>query len=184
MNYHSVTGYCRENRYLREKAVKYAIQYAENPNPDYIYFRVHGDGGGDCSNFISQCLRAGGAPMAYDTIRPWWYNNRGTLDIRRHSWSMSWAVAHSLYWCLKVRNEMNLPGLKALEVEDIDMLELGDVIQYENSMGKIYHSAIVTAFTVERGAMIPLTSQHSYDRLNIPYIKPAAKKMHFMKIIL
>lgn len=174
----------RGNRYMRERAVEYAVRHALEPNPSYRYFAVHGDGGGDCSNFISQCLRAGGAPMDYGSPRPWWYNNKGGAGAAKHTWSVSWAVAHSLYWCLKVRGSMNLPGLKASEVTDIDMLEPGDVIQYENHKGLIYHSTIITSFSYEKGARVPLISQHSFDGLNISYVKPAAKKMHLMKIVL
>jgi hypothetical protein len=171
----------RQNNYLRERAVNYALKYALSPNPEYIYFLEHGDGGGDCSNFISQCLRAGGAPMDFGGPRPWWYNKGagGTGDDR---WSVSWAVAHSLYWCLKVRNELKLPGLKGEEVIDINMLEMGDVIQYENYSGIVYHSGIVTSFGYEGGRKIPLISHHTYNAINVPYFKHAAMKMHFMKI--
>lgn len=170
------------NSYRRQNAVSYGVKFALNPNPAYRYFPEHGDGGGDCSNFISQCLRAGGAPMDYTSERPWWYSSNGTADVNEHTWSVSWSVAHSLYWCLKVRNELNLPGLKGLEVPDINMLELGDIIQYEDYTGKIYHSAIITSFSYNGGVKLPLITQHTFNALNISYVKPAAKKMHFMKI--
>lgn len=165
----------RGNNYNRQNAVRYALTYALNPNPNFIFFNLHGDGGGDCSNFISQCLNAGGAPFAYDSS-PWWYN------ARNGSWSVSWAVAHSLYWTLKLRGEKRLKGLKATEVQDLGMLELGDLIQYEDYKGLIYHSAIITAYTFDGGQKVPLISQHTYNARNISYVKPQAKKMHFMKI--
>lgn len=173
----------RQSNYSRRAAVKYAVDYAIKPNPLYRYFAVHGDGGGDCSSFISQCINAGGAPMFYDQPRPWWYNTNGTALINKHTWSLSWSVANSLYLCLKTRGTSNLNGLKGIEVQSIESLELGDIIQYENNTGAIYHSAIITAFTNERGLKEPLISQHSYNALNISYIKPKAKKMHLMKII-
>lgn len=172
------------NSYMRNKAVKYALDYALKPNTKYKYMKSMGDDGGDCSNFVSQCLAAGGAPMAYGPQRPWWYNKRNSSDTSKHTWSQSWSVAHSLYWCLKVRGNINIPGVKAIEVPSLDMLELGDLIQYEDSSGIIYHSAIITAFTTEKGVRIPQISQHSVDAANTTYIKPKAKKMHFMKIII
>lgn len=171
------------NKYNRADAVKYALQYGQKPNPAYRHMEVYNIAGGDCTNFVSQCLRAGGAPMAFGTSRPWWYDMRGGGENSDHRWSVSWAVAHSLYWCLKVRHEKKMSGLCAMEVSDISMLEPGDVIQYENSKGTIYHSAIVTDFAYLSGKQVPLITQHTFNAVNIPYIKSAAKKMHFMKVI-
>jgi hypothetical protein len=180
MNFYS--SVFRVNAYNRQNAVRYAVQYALTPNPLYRFFASHGEGGGDCTNFISQCLRAGGAPMAFGTERPWWYNKKNTYSNKDDLWSNSWSVANSLYWCLKVRGKSNIQGLQGIEVEDIDLLELGDIIQYENLKGNIYHSAIVTNFTNEKGMKVPLISQHTYNALNISHIKSAAQKAHFMKI--
>lgn len=170
----------RNSSYDRKRAVEYALKYALQPNTAFSFLGAHRDGGGDCSNFVSQCLMAGRAPMSYDSVAPWWYRGNGG---REDSWSHSWAVAHSLYWCLKARYNKELPGLKALEVNDISLLEIGDIIQYENSMGKIYHSTIITGFTTDKGGNHPLVSQHSFNAVNISYVKPAASKMHFMKIM-
>ena len=160
----------RLNNYSGINAANYAIKYALSPNPSYKYFSIYGNIGGDCTNFISQCLIAGGATMVYKS-KPWWYNSR--------KWSLSWSVANSLYLCITQRAKLNLPGLKGVEVTDFRRLELGDLIMYEDSNGSIYHSAIITSFTND----FPLVSQHSYNALNISPIKPKAKKMHFIKIV-
>jgi hypothetical protein len=177
MNY--IINSYRNNSYQRERAVKYALKYALEPNTNFRFLGGQRDGGGDCSNFISQCLTAGGASMIYGTAAPWWYKGKG---LKTDTWSYSWTVAHSLYWCLKVRENKKLTGLSAIEVYDMDLLELGDIIQYENPKGRIYHSTIITDFTIEKGAKTPLISQHSFNAVNISYLKPAASKMHFMKI--
>lgn len=177
------SGVFYQNNYSRSAAVKYAVSYAVKPNPLYRYFAVHRDGGGDCSNFVSQCLNAGGAPMVYGKFLPWWYSTNGTYIPSKHTWSLSWSVANSLYWFLRSRGTSNSKGLRGIEIQNIEGLEPGDIIQYENSSGTIYHSAIVTAFTYEKGIREPLISQHSFNALNISYIKPKAKKMHLMKII-
>jgi hypothetical protein len=52
----------RNNNYNHREAVQYALRYGMNPNPSYRFMGVYQTVGGDCSNFISQCLRAGGAP--------------------------------------------------------------------------------------------------------------------------
>lgn len=161
--------------YLRKKAVEYAMRYALIPNPNYKYFQVHEGVGGDCTNFTSQCLKAGGAPLVYDSINPWWYNNKNSNVC----WTLSWTVAHSLYWCLIINSECNLNGPKGIETENLDELEIGDLIFYEDINGLIYHSAIITSFFCDE----PLISQHTFNALNIPYPKPyRAVKNHFLKI--
>ena len=47
--------------YRRFDAVRYAAAWALSRNPVYPDFT---NMGGDCANFISQCLRAGGAPTS------------------------------------------------------------------------------------------------------------------------
>ncbi|SKA83924.1 Putative amidase domain-containing protein [Clostridium sp. USBA 49] len=173
-------NFYRYNNYNAKEAVRYALTYALTPNNNYRFFASYGDGGGNCTNFISQCLKAGGAPFAYD-IYPWWYK-KDPNNSMNDKWSLSWAVAHSLYWTLKSRNERKLKGLRAIEVPSIEMLKIGDVIQYENFKKVIYHSAIITAMTINKGVKIPLISQNTYNARNISYIKPQAKQMHFMKI--
>ncbi|MEM1506501.1 amidase domain-containing protein, partial [Domibacillus sp. 8LH] len=74
--------------YDRLAAVQYAERWWNSYNPNFRKFEV------DCTNYISQCLLAGGAPMRGAPVRErgWWYN--------QDSWSFSWAVAHSMRWYL------------------------------------------------------------------------------------
>jgi cell wall-associated NlpC family hydrolase len=169
----------RVNKYLRETAVKYALTYALKPNPNYRYLPLINDTSGDCANFLSQCLRAGGAPMSYMSGHAWWYNNQGTPNTKDDTWSISWTVAHSLYWYLKINQANNYNGVKALEVQSPSQLELGDLIFFEDNKGLIFHSAIVTGFSDS----LPLVSHHSYEALNIPYRSSwPAIKYHYLKI--
>lgn len=156
--------------YSRAKAVNYAVKYAQSPNPSYKYFLVQGDNGGDCTNFISQCLRAGGAPMVFSGKNRWWYTSK--------NWSVSWAVAGSLYWYLKTNATKNLYGVRGMQVDSVSMLEPGDLIFYENRKGRIQHSAMITSFN----RSYPLISQHTPNVLNIPYEKDWAIRMYFLKI--
>ena len=151
------------NRYNRVSAVNYAIKYALEPNKQYKYFKFVNGNGGDCTNFVSQCLKAGGAPMDYNNIRPWWYLNGKA--------SICWNVAHSLYWYLKINQSTNRNVIKGLEVQDINELEIGDVIFYENYKNVIFHAAIITSFIDVSGKKEPLISQHSYNQLNENYKK-------------
>lgn len=164
----------RAPRYSRVDAVGYATKYALKPNPNYKYFSLTNTGG-DCSNFLSQCLRAGGGIMSSD----WWYRHSSHPNTNYDTWALAWAVAHSLYWCLKVNAGTNTSSIKGIEVNNVNLLELGDLIFYEDSGGKIFHSAIVTYISNYE----VLISQHSYEALNISYLKTwSAKKTHFVKI--
>ena len=135
----------RQNQYSRTDAVQYAIKYALKPNPNYRYFPLTNDTSGDCANFISQCLYAGKTPMNFNGTTPWWYKHI-TGNMNNDTWSVSWAVAHSLYWYLKINQESNFSGAKGLEVMNPSMLELGDLMFFEDNKGHIFHSAIVTSF--------------------------------------
>jgi len=165
------------NKYNRQSAAGYATRYAINPNKQYKYFEFVNGNGGDCTNFVSQCLKAGGAPMDYNNIRPWWYQSGKA--------SICWGVAHSLYWYLKINQSSNKKMIKGMEVEDIGKLEIGDLIFYENLRNIIFHSTIITSFTDTYGNTEPRISQHSYNQLNETYKKSYDyKKAHFLKIIL
>jgi hypothetical protein len=73
---------------------------------------------------------------------------------------------------------MNVSGLKGIEVDDISLLELGDLIFYENFKGIINHSSIITDFY--NG--LPLITQHSVEAVNISHIKKNKSRMHFIKL--
>ena len=58
--------------YDRGKAVAYAHKWAFGRNPAYYDFE---EIGGDCTNFASQCLRAGGGVMNFTPTFGWYYVN-------------------------------------------------------------------------------------------------------------
>jgi len=160
--------------YNRVNAVNYAIKYALKPNPNYRYFSLQYTGG-DCSNFISQCLLAGGVPMN----STWWYKKGNPLNTNGDTWSLQWSVAYSLYLYLTRNAKLNLPGPKGTETVNKQILEIGDLLYFEDYKGNIFHSAIITSKANEN----LLVSQHSFEALNIPYQKSwEAAKIHFLKI--
>ena len=58
--------------YNREKAVAYAMQWAMGRNPQYYNFDTLG---GDCTNFVSQCLYAGCGTMNFASDVGWYYRS-------------------------------------------------------------------------------------------------------------
>lgn len=127
-------------QYSRVEAVRYAERWWNDYNPDYKKFE------NNCTNFVSQCLRAGGAPMKGHPNRNkgWWYQNK--------NWSLSWAVAHSLRWYLSG----STTGLRAKEVSKPEDLTKGDVICYDfDGDGRWQHTTIVVA---KDGSNMPLVN--------------------------
>lgn len=132
-------------QYNRLKAVQYAERWWNSYNPAYKKFE------NDCTNFISQCLHVGGAPMRG-------YPNRGAgWWLRSSNWSYSWTVAHSLR--LYLANSKS--GLRAREVGSPDELLLGDVICYDfEGDGRFNHNTIVTG---KDAYGMPLVNAHTYN---------------------
>ncbi|MEH7505147.1 amidase domain-containing protein [Neobacillus drentensis] len=132
-------------QYNRLKAVQYAERWWNSYNPAYKKFEV------DCTNFISQCLHTGGAPMRG-------YPNRGAgWWLQTSNWSYSWAVANSL----KIYFANSKSGLSARQVSSPDQLLLGDVICYDfEGDGRFNHNTIVTGKDANG---MPLVNAHTYN---------------------
>jgi hypothetical protein len=132
-------------QYNRLKAVQYAETWWNTYNPAYIKFE------NNCTNYISQCLSAGGAPMRGFPNKGtgWWLQNK--------NWSYSWAVAHSLR--LFLANSKS--GLRAREVSSPDQLLLGDVICYDfEGDGRFNHNTMVTG---KDAYGMPLVNANTYN---------------------
>jgi hypothetical protein len=134
--------------YDRFQAVQYAALWWNGYNPLFRAFRD------DCTNFVSQCLYAGGWPMEFSDRRDkgWWY--RGPNE----EWSFSWAVAHSLRWYLETSG-------RAERRERAHDLDLGDVISYDwDGNGVWQHHATVVGFDREGEPLVAAHSLPSWGR--------------------
>jgi hypothetical protein len=143
-------------RYRRDLAAAYADRWWNEPNPSYHNFEVN------CTNYVSQCLFAGNAPMNYTGKRDsgWWYRGRSG---GRELWSYSWAVANALQNYLSAGRRT---GLKATPVDSAEQLALGDVILYDwGGDNRFQHSTIVTAFDADGMPLVnanTVPSRHRY----------------------
>jgi len=143
---------------MRLAAVEYARKWAFARNPKYMDFS---NLGGDCTNFVSQCLVAGGLSMDYRVPMGWFYKSP-------NSRAAAFTGVQFLYNYL-VNNK------RAVEVE-ISQAEIGDVIQLSFDGEKFGHSLIV----VESGAD-PKVATHSYDtfgRKLSSYFYNTARALH------
>ena len=100
-------------RYDRNLAVSYARRWALDRNPIYYNYDKLG---GDCTNFISQCLYAGIGEMNYRGYG-WYYK-----DANRKS--PSWTGVKYLYEFL-INNKYEGPRGNLISRDEI---EIGDVI--------------------------------------------------------
>ena len=140
--------------YNREKAVEYARKYALVPNTkEWKNYEAYG---GDCTNFVSQCLFAGGIPFdhqgKYVTHKWYWYSDQYRTP------SFTSADALKTYM---LNNEGF--GLVA-QLGDMQSMKLGDIVQL-GDLKETTHSMLVVGIVKEDGET-PLTkdlliAQHS-----------------------
>lgn len=139
----------REIIYNREKAIEYAQKWAYKRNPRYYDFE---ELGGDCTNFISQCIFAGAGVMNYTPVMGWYYNSATSR-------SPSWTGVQYLYNFL-ISNESVGPFASDVDITNI---ELGDVIQLGDSDFKFFHSLFVTKINGPPSLDTIYVSTHTYD---------------------
>ena len=118
--------------YLRERAVTYARKYAFGQNPIFGNFRGIG---GNCTNFVSQCIYAGSCVMNYTPTFGWYYVS---LEDRSPSWT-------GVEFFRNFMVENTDVGPFGREVGQ-DEIEIGDVIQLGNNEEGFYHTLIVVGF--------------------------------------
>lgn len=115
--------------YDRKLVVEYARKWALSRNPSYYnYDKI----GGDCTNFISQCLYVGKREMNYRGYG-WYYENSNNK-------SPSWTGVEYLYKFL-INNKFEGPRGFLIDKND---LEIGDIIQLSFDGVVFGHSLIVT----------------------------------------
>ena len=143
--------------YDRDRAVEYAKRWALSRNP--LFFDFTG-GGGNCTNFVSQCLLAGSLTMNPTSIFGWYYSS---IEDR----SPSWTGVREFYELMvgigdfSGKNERIGPFCTEIARENI---ELGDVVQLANSRGQFYHSLLVTGFGRSGEILISAQSNDALDR--------------------
>ncbi|MBE6050635.1 MAG: hypothetical protein E7214_08275 [Clostridium sp.] len=123
----------------RSSAISYARKYALNYNSKYKDFT---DNGGDCTNFISQCLAAGNVPLS-KTWRP--YSN-------------TWIRVNELYYYLS-RKSIGTPASLDNTIHE------GDILQFFSNPKSFFdHSSIITK-VLDNDL---LYCCHTYDKLDFP----------------
>ena len=153
----------REVGYDRAAAVAYARRWAMGRNPAYYDFS---ELGGDCTNFVSQCLFAGAGVMNYTPETGWFYRS---LSSR----APAWTGVRCLYRFL-TQNDSVGPYARVISQEEV---QPGAVIQLCNAAGDCYHTLLVTATAPEI-----LVAAHTNNALDRPLWSYGAAELRCLHI--
>ena len=148
-----VNGYDPYGMYDRKAAHLYAITWWKKPNPKYPNFGNNGD----CANFVSQCLSAGGFKQNSD----WYcfYSPNSGLNIQRiikpyKNWiySKAWSCAYEQYKYFKnsgltydeiVINSVN--EIAPVASGEKGRVRIGDIMYMQWDKPYPHHAAIITS---------------------------------------
>ncbi|MFJ4688842.1 amidase domain-containing protein [Streptomyces sp. NPDC088789] len=122
---------------------KYAEKYWKNYNPSY---RKFSDVGGDCTNFISQALRAGGWKNDtgwYRSYKNWWYNSSNQTT--------SWVNVN--YWA-----SFALYSDRAYNLDNVYKLGIGDILQMDFTGNRSKDHSMITTY---KSGGVPYLTYHS-----------------------
>ncbi|WP_405723826.1 amidase domain-containing protein [Streptomyces sp. NBC_01537] len=124
----------------------YAEKYWKNYNPAYRKFN---EAGGDCTNFVSQSLKAGGWKNDSGTAsdyRNWWYDTSAQTD--------SWVGVNEWSW-------FALSSKRTTSLANVYQAEVGDVVQMDfDRDGSKDHTMIVT---YRSSSGVPYLTYHSVN---------------------
>ncbi len=141
----------------RERAVKYARQWALSRNPLFIDFTGIG---GNCTNFVSQSVLAGSCTMNYTRDFGWYYISP---EERAPAWSSVDFFYDFITQDPKFIEENGGIGPFG-RVIPREEAAVGDIVQYANSEGDWYHSVIITGFGEDSEILVSAQSNDALDR--------------------
>ena len=155
--------------YNRAKAFEYADKWALSRNPVYYDYS---DLGGDCTNFCSQVIHAGGCRMNYSS-RGWYYRNGNDK-------SPSWTGVNYLYQFMVGDKEIG-PVAEEVDVRDI---KIGDIIQISFVQENSYnHSLAVIKYGLSPSISNIKICTHTDDQYFYSLTNYDWTKIRFLHII-
>lgn len=115
------------NKYDRNLAVKYAIEYSLKKNPKYFDYS---NSGGNCTNYVSQCVFAGASQMNF--------SDNGWFYISPNNTSVSWANVEPFFnFAINNQGEgffATYGYFSTCEIGDIIQLQFKDKTHYSHSL--------------------------------------------------
>lgn len=174
-----------DNDYDAEAAVDYAMSWVDPTevvrNDDYGIYDSYG---GNCNNYISQCLWAGGIPMDSDgdNNSQWkWYGEEVDLDESDSGRSPAWTGVAEFY---SYASENDGYGLAAVVDDNVFSGSIGDVLQYGHN-GDWLHSVIVTDVIEDSDGNMAdyLINSNTTDRINYPASAYGYSELRLIKVL-
>ncbi len=146
--------------YSRSRAREYAERWAFARNP---LFENYSGIGGDCTNFVSQCIYAGSCVMNYTPTFGWYY-------ISPMMRAPAWTGVEFFYNFITANEGVGPFG----EEVDEGGLAVGDVIQLASADGDYYHSLLVSGAD-SSGYLVASHSSDAFDRPLASYSYASAR---------
>ncbi|MFF8814208.1 amidase domain-containing protein [Streptomyces pactum] len=133
-------------KYNYKAMAAYAEKYWKNYNPAYRKFN---DAGGDCTNFISQALKAGGWKHdsgVYSDYTNWWYDASYQ--------STSWVGANEWSW-------FTLHHKRATNLSNVYYMGVGDIMQMDFDRDGSKDHTMIVSYRSSSG--VPYLTYHSVN---------------------
>ncbi|MCQ2547438.1 MAG: amidase domain-containing protein [Clostridia bacterium] len=167
--------------YDRESALKYAKKYVKKRNTK-AGWAVFDDWGGNCQNFGSQMLNAGGIPMDLEGSQVWkYYGTTNDNSNSAYGYSASWAVAPSFRYYAQ-----NNKGYGLVAKVDVNKFaaEAGDILQVGTGKDGISHTNVVvgTVKDSKDRTIDVLVNSNTNNRINWPMWMGLSKYQSLVKI--
>ena len=154
----------KELPYYRKNVLTYAEKWALSRNPDYLDFEKLG---GDCTNFVSQCIYAGCKTMNPKPTFGWYYYSS-------YDRTPSWTGVQ--YLCDFLTNNKGVGPYG--KIVDYTKTEPGDIVQLGYDNGNFYHTAVI----VDRHDSEIYVAAHSFDVYMRPLSSYQYQQVRFLQI--
>ncbi len=155
--------------YDRAAAVLYAHQWAYGRDPRFYDYEQLG---GDCTNFASQCLFAGGGVMNFTPDFGWYY-----IDANQKA--PAWTGVMYLYNFLTRKGPSVGPVGEPCRLED---LRPGDLVQLSFKGEEFQHTPVVVSVGARPTLDNVLVAAHSYDADDRPLSTYEFRNIRFLHI--
>lgn len=154
-----------EIEYNRELAVRYANDWAYDRNPKFANFDEYG---GDCTNFISQCVYAGCGVMNFTPTFGWYF-------INHFNYAPAWSAARYFYKFI-TENKGVGPYGKVVKKNEV---KIGDIVQLRNPKEPVFHHSLIITAIDDKDIYL---ATHTRDFLGVPLSFYRNAEMRFIHI--